>query len=183
MSVVCTQRFIPDPNALLTAGTQFLDPGVALVFQPGAAIILDEGTYNATGTYVLFDYSAAGASFPGGQAQLDANLTVTLLSVTNLSQIGAVTDQPGSKRIVVTLNSNPTNGKQFVDADVDFGAGMTILLNALLYATPGTYELYAITGTVANVASITCIPLKSGLTAGVPFLVPGSPNLVKVTLT
>jgi len=179
MPLVCSQAFFPDPNALLTAGTQFLDPGVTLVFNPGASIVLEESLYNVTGTYILFDYSAAGASFPGGQPELDANVTVTLNGSTGLSQVQSITDQPASKRIVVALGSNPTNGKQFLDQDVDFGTNMTMLLAASLYATPGTYELYEVTGTVSNLSGLTCIPLKSGLTVGAPFL---DGNTIKVTL-
>ena len=73
MPLVRVQRYAP--SALyLPGGTQYLDPGATLSFTGPTTIALSNAVYGATGDYSLFDYSAAGASFPGGQAELNANV-------------------------------------------------------------------------------------------------------------
>jgi hypothetical protein len=160
-------------STTLEGGTQYVD-GV-LSFAGGTTIYLAEAVFSATGQYVLFDYSAG--SFPGGQAQLDANVIVNTDDLV-LSGAPVLTDDPANERILLDLNSRPTNGKQFVEGDLTFAGSTTMILGATMYATAGTYELFEVTGTITGVNNLTCVS-AAGLSAGTPFV---DGNLVKVTL-
>jgi len=154
-------------------GTQYVD-GV-LSFAGGTTIYLAEAVFSATGQYVLFDYS--NGSFPGGQAQLDANVTVNTDDLI-LSGAPVLTDDPANERILLDLGSRPTNGKQFVEGDLTIAGSTTMILGATMYATAGTYELFEVTGAITGVNNLTCVS-AAGLSAGTPFV---AGNLVKVTL-
>lgn len=156
-------------------GTQYLDSDAQLKFDGATTIYLSNSVFPETGEYILFDYSAG--SFPGGSAEL-ANVTV---NVDDLVTSGAavLTDEPANGRVKMTLFSRPTNGKQFVEGNLDFAGTTQMFLDEVLYATVGTYELFEVTGTITGVANLSCVPLKSGLTAGAPFI---DGNIIKVTL-
>lgn len=175
MALVYVQRY-KAPDALLTGGTQYVD-GV-LKFNGATGFVFDAGVFNQTGTYILFDY--ANGSFPGGQAELDAYVTGSMSNgALNLSGVQSFTDEPAKYRVLVTLGSNPTNGKQFVDGHLDFAGATSMQLSADLFATAGTYELFEVTGTVSNLSNLTCVSLK-GLLCSAPFQVG---NIIKVTLS
>ena len=152
-------------------GTQYVD-GTLAITGP-VTVVLDEGTYPRAGNYVLFQYG----SFPGGQAALDANLTVDVSGL-SLSYLEAVQDKPHKSHVLVRLKSNTTNGKQFVGGDLTFSGPTTIYLDESLYATDGTYELFEVTGTVTGLANLTCVS-DAGLHCSPPFL---DGNIVKITL-
>ena len=161
-------------------GTQYLD-GAALTFGGSTTIYLSNDVFPETGDYILFDYSAGSFNFgayANGQAMLDALVSV---NVDDLETSGAavLTDEPAASRVKLTLLSRPTNGKQFVEGDLDFAGATTMFLTDVLYATAGTYELFEVTGTISNLSNLTCVATKSGLTAGTPFTVG---NIIKVTL-
>ena len=164
------------PETIKEGGTQYIDNGGVLKFDGATTIYLSNSVFPETGQYILFDYSAG--SFPGGAADL-ANVTV---NVDDLEQSGAavLTDEPANGRVLLSLLSRPTNGKQFVEGDLDFAGSTTMFLNDVLYATAGTYELFEVTGTISNLSNLTCLPLKSGLSVVVPPFIDG--NIIKVTL-
>jgi hypothetical protein len=163
-------------------GTQFVE-GV-LTFGTGTQIFLYDSVFSTTGEYVLFDYTLG--SFPGGQAQLNNNVTVSAvdLKLSYLNPSGGLAvleDQPGQKRIILKLLSKTDNGKQWVNGNLVFsGATQMILINKL-FATPGTYELFEATGTVTGIANLS-VSHEYGALTGVPFLDPSNNKIVKITL-
>ena len=161
---------------LLEGGTQYLEAGKVLSFAGATTIYLADAVFGATGRYVLFDYSAG--SFPGGQAQLDSNVTVNTDDLV-LSSAPVLINDTTNKQILVDLNSRPTNGKQYVEGNLNITGPITMILGATLYATAGTYELYEVTGTITGVNNLTCTS-ASGLSAGTPFV---AGNKVKVVLS
>lgn len=165
MGLVFVQRYAP-ASPFITGGTQYIDG--QLTISGSTTIVLSQAIYSATGDYVLFDYT--NGSFPGGQSALGS--IVFDDSALLLSGVQAVTDDPINKRVVLSLGSRPTNGTQYIEGDLDIGSGLSIFLNATLYATAGTYILFSWTGTLTgNPATITCYPLKSGLSVvGTPYV-------------
>jgi hypothetical protein len=153
-------------------GAQYVDG--TLAFTGATTVYLDPSVYAVGGDYVLFQYG----SFPGGHTDLDLYLTVDD-SALPLCFVEVVQNKPHKSHIIARLKSNPTNGKQFVDGDLTFSGATTLYLDASLYATDGTYELFQVTGTVTGLANLTCVS-ELGLSVGAPFL---DGNLVKVTLT
>ena len=175
MALVYVQRY-KAPAAILSGGTQYVDG--MLKFNGATSFVFDANVFSQTGTYVLFDYT--NGSFPGGQAELDAYVSGSMSNGSlNLSGVQSFTDEPANNRILVTLGSNPTNGKQFVDGNLDFAGATTMQLSAALFATSGTYELFEVTGAISNLSNLTCVSL-AGFLCSAPFQVG---NLVKVTLS
>ena len=161
-------------------GTQFVEG--ELTFNSGTQIYLYDSVFSQTGQYVLFDYSSG--SFPGGQAQLNSNVSVisadlALSEVPSASGMAVLEDQPGLKRIVLKLNSKPTNGKQWIEGDLIINGPVEIILTESLYATPGTYELFEVSGSVSGLNYLTCT-CEANLSPGAPFQ---DGNIIKVTLT
>ena len=162
-------------------GTQYLDNGAALTFGGATTIYLTNAVFPETGEYILFDYSAGSFNFgayANGQAMLDARVTVNVDDLTT-SGAAVLTDEPANGRVKLTLLSRPTNGKQFVEGNLDFAGTTQMFLDEVLYATAGTYELFEVGETITGVANLSCVPLKSGLSAGTPFI---DGNIIKVTL-
>ena len=176
MPLVYVQRYVP-ATTFIAGGTQYVD-GV-LTFAGPTTIYLSNEVYGATGDYILFDYS--GGSFPGGQAALDANVTMNS-SALLLSSVSAVTDDPTNKRITLSLVSNPTNGCQFVDGVLTISNPIDVYLSSLLYATAGTYTLFDWSGGGSFVGSASNITLHppGGLNVATPPYVAG--NTIKFTL-
>ena len=163
-------------ETILEGGTQYIEAGKVLSFAGATTIYLADDVFGATGRYVLFDYSAG--TFPGGQAQLDARVTINTDALV-LSGAPALIDEPSTGRILLDLNSRPTNGKQYVEGNLNITGPITMILGATLYATAGTYELYEVTGTITGVNNLTCTS-AAGLSAGTPFV---DGNKVKVVLS
>lgn len=185
MPLVRVQRYAP-AVVYLGGGTQYMEPGTTLAFPGATTIVLSNAVYTATGSYILFDYSAAGASFPGGQAQLNANVVPYVDdSDLTLSGFGSLTDDTVAKKIILTLQSNPTNGCQYIESGkvLDLSGGtVNVYLNSALYATPGTYFLFdwsAGGSFVGSASNLNIIP-PSGLTVSVPPAVAG--NTIQFTL-
>lgn len=65
-----------------------------------------------------------------------------------------------------------------MDGALDFAGQTTLYLDADLYATQGTYEIFEATGGVTNLANLTVIS-QAGLTVSSIAL---DGNIVKVTL-
>lgn len=159
-----------------------------LTFAGETTVVLDPGLFVTGGDYAIFSYG----SFPGGQAEIDAELLIDARQLP-LAYVDGVEDRPGDKLIVLKLRSGaagqlwpsdptPTTlevGKQFVDGNLNFAGATVISLDADLYATAGTYEVFEVTGTVTGLANVTCVS-AAGLTCGAPYL---DGNIVKVTLT
>ena len=160
-------------TTILEGGTQYV--AGTLSFGSGTTIYLADEVFGATGQYVLFDYSSG--SFPGGQAELDANVTVNTDALV-LSSAPVLIDDTANKRILLDLNSRPTNGKQYVEGDLTISGSTTMILSATLYATAGTYELFEVTGTITGVGNLSVLS-AAGLSAGTPFI---DGNKIKVTL-
>ena len=163
-------------------GTQFVEG--ALSFGAGTQIYLYESVFSLSGDYVLFDYSLG--SFPGGQTQLNNNVTVIAadLLLSHLSPAGGLAvleDQPAQKRIILKLLSKPDNGKQWVEGNLNFVGSTQLYLSNRLFTTAGTYELFEVTGTVSGIANLSVIHEYGSLT-GTPFLDPSNNKIVKVTL-
>ena len=179
MPLVRVQRYAPSV-VYLGGGTQYIEANKTLAFAGATTIVLSNAVYTATGSYILFDYSAAGATFPGGQAQLNANVVPYIDdSDLTLSGFGSMTDDTVAKKIILTLQSNPTNGCQYIESGVvlDLTNPMSVYLNSALYATAGVYTLFdwSAGGSLApgsSVSNITLYP-PSGLT-----YVPGSLAIV-----
>ena len=179
MPLVYVQRYKKPSDIIVGYGTQYVD-GV-LTFSGSTQLVLNADVFTQTGTYVLFDY--ANGSFPGGQAALDSYVSGVMSDgAANLSGVQGFTDDTANSRVLLLLGSNPTNGKQFVDGDLTFTGATQLVLDASLYKTAGTYELFAVSGTVTGLSFLSCVSTQ-GLLCGTPFLVAGSPNLVKVTLS
>lgn len=179
MPLIYVQRY-EKPIALLEGGTQYVEG--ALSFAAGTTIYLSEAVFSQTGNYILFDYS--DGSFPGGQSQLNTNVTVDasdlILSgvASPGSGINVLEDDTLNSRIILKLVSNPTNGKQFVEGNLNFAGSTTMILSETMYKTQGTYELFEVTGTISNLSNLSVVS-AAGFTAGTPFLVG---NIIKVTL-
>ena len=179
MPLIYVQRY-EKPVALLEGGTQYVEG--ALSFGAGTVIYLSESVFSETGNYILFDYSAG--SFPNGQAELNSNVTVDasaliLSGVTSPgSGIAVLEDDTLNYRIILKLICKPTNGKQFVEGNLDFAGSTTMILSEAMYKTQGTYELFEVTGTISNLSNLSVVS-AAGFTAGTPFLVG---NIIKVTL-
>lgn len=179
MPLIRIQRYAPSV-VYLGGGTQYMEPGTTLAFPGATTIVLSNAVYTATGSYILFDYSAAGASFPGGQAQLDANVVPYVDdSDLTLSGFGSLTDDPIAKKIILTLQSNPTNGCQYIESGVTLdlsGGTVEVWLNSAIYATAGTYTLFDWSGGGSFVGSASNLNLHppAGLTVSVPPAVVGS---------
>lgn len=138
------------PQMFKVGGTQYVDG--ALTFSGPTTIVLSNSVFTETGDYILFDYSAG--SFPGGQAELDANVTPYIDdSALGLSGFGSLTDDTTNKRVVLSLQSNPTNGKQFVEGDLTINDGASWFLSSSLFLTPGTYQLAEFTGSLVATLS------------------------------
>ena len=167
---------------ILNTGTQYVEG--ELSFDAGFQIFLYDTVFSQTGDYVLFDYSAG--SFPGGQAQINNNVSVTAvdLKLSYLNPLGGITvleDQPEHNRIIVKLLSKPNNGKQWVDGDLNFDGPTTLYLDQHLFTTPGTYELFEVTGVINGVENLTVIH-DGGFLIGDPFVDPLDDKKVKITL-
>lgn len=178
MPLIYVQRY-EKPQVLLEGGTQYVEG--QLSFAAGTTIYLSEAVFSATGNYVLFDYSSG--SFPGGQSELNSNVTVDasdliLSGVAAPSGISVLENDTLNSRIILKLVSNPTNGKQFVEGNLDFAGSTTMILSEAMYKTAGTYELFEVTGTISNLSNLSVVS-AAGFTAGTPFLVG---NIIKVTL-
>lgn len=163
----------------MTLGTVYVEG--LLTFNASTSINLYNTVFYYPGTYVLFDYSAPGASFPGGQSQLDSNVIVTCVDLpSTILTSPTLTNDSVNKKILLTLSSNPTNGKVFVEGNLTFTGATNMILSKKLYATAGTYELFEFSGTYSGVTEyLTCVSL-AGFTCGTPYV---EGNLVKVTLT
>lgn len=176
MALVYVQRYRKPSDIIVGYGTQYVDG--QLTFSGNTQLILDAAIFAQTGTYVLFDYT--NGSFPGGQAALDSYLAAEMSNgPANLSGVQEFVNEPANSRILVVLGSNPTNGKQFVEGDLTFTGATQLVLDASLYKTAGTYELFEVTGTVTGLGFVSCVSTQ-GLACGAPFQVG---NLVKVTLS
>lgn len=179
MPLIYVQRY-EKAAAFVEGGTQYVEG--ALSFGAGTVIYLSESVFSETGNYILFDYSAG--SFAGGQSQLNSNVTVDasaliLSGVTSPgSGIAVLEDDTLNKRIILKLISKPTNGKQFVEGNLNFAGSTTMILSEALYKTQGTYELFEVTGTISNLSNLTVLS-AAGWTAGSPFI---DGNIIKVTL-
>lgn len=163
-------------------GTQFVEG--ALSFGAGTQIYLYESVFSLSGDYVLFDYSLG--SFPGGQTELNNNVTVIAadLLLSRLNPAGGIAvleDQPAQKRIILKLLSKPDNGKQWVEGDLVISGPTQLYLSNRLFTTAGTYELFEVTGTVSGIANLSVVHEYGSLT-GTPFLDPSNNKIVKVTL-
>jgi len=153
-------------------GAQYVDG--ALSFTGATTIVLDSSVYPVVGNFVLFDYG----SFAGGQAELNARVTVDASGLP-LEDFVSLEDQPSQSRVVLELGSKPTNGKQFVDGNLEFAGATTVYLDADLYATPGTYELFEVTGTITGLGNLTCVS-SAGWTVS---SISAAGGIVSVTLT
>lgn len=178
MPLIYVQRY-EKPQAFIEGGTQYVEG--ALSFAAGTTIYLSEAVFSETGNYILFDY--ADGTFPGGQAELNSNVTVDasdllLSGVAAPSGISVLENDTLNSRIILKLVSNPTNGKQFVEGNLDFAGSTTMILSEAMYKTAGTYELFEVTGTISNLSNLSVVS-AAGFTAGTPFLVG---NIIKVTL-
>jgi hypothetical protein len=141
-----------------TNGTQYVDG--ALDFTGATTIVLDPSVYAVGGDYVLFEYG----SFPGGQTDLNTFVTIDD-SALPLAELVNLQDKPHLSHVLLKLRSKPSNSTQYVDGDLTFSGPTTIYLDATLYATPGTYVLFEVTGTVSGLANVTIIS-EQGLFPG-----------------
>lgn len=159
-----------------------------LSFAGATTVVLDPGLFATGGDYAIFSYG----SFPGGQSEINSRLSVDARQLP-LAYVDGVEDRTSDKLIVLKLRSGaagqlwpsdpkPTTldvGKQYVDGNLDFAGATVISLDADLYATVGTYEVFEVTGTVTGLANLSFVS-EAGLTAGAPAQVG---NIIKVTLT
>jgi len=166
-------------SALVFDGTQYAD--AALSFAGAMTIVLDDSLFRSAGEYVLFDYSGAGASFPGGQAELNANITVDASELTQCTFIG-LRDNPTTKQIILSLGNaaGRTDGIQYVDANLVFGGYAEAFLDAEMFCGAGTFPLYEVTGMITGLENLYVFTSISGLNAGRPY-VSGSRVLVDLT--
>lgn len=101
MPLVYVQRY-GGVSIATNKATQYIEG--TLSFSGPTVIELDATVFDQAGIYTLFDYSAVGASFPGGQAQIDsAPVTVDTTGLFGLTASGLV-DDPANKCITVTLS-------------------------------------------------------------------------------
>jgi len=140
-------------------GTQYVEG--ALNFSGPTDIELYGAVFDRAGDYVIFDYS--DGSFADGQADLDAHVTVInvdlppAVELPASSGITVLENQSLRQRVILHLASSPTNGKQWVEGDLDFDGPVTAVLAEEVYVTRGTYELFQVSGTVTGLANLTCV--------------------------
>lgn len=97
MPLIYVQRY---GQAIVVGGTQYIAAGGTLEFTGPTEIELDPSVFTEAGVYVLFDYSAAGASFVGGLSFVTINAN-DLLGLTYVA--GSLNNDTTNKRITVTL--------------------------------------------------------------------------------
>lgn len=130
-------------------GTQFVEGELKL--NGPLSIQLAGDIYADTGKYVLFDYSAEGATFsyPGtyanGQAAVEALLSFDDDALA-LSGVGGVTCDEARRLIILRLQSKPDNGCQYVEDTLSITSPIAIELSPTLHATAGDYILFDYTG-------------------------------------
>lgn len=179
MPLIYVQRYVVAQAAFEEGGTQYVD-GV-LTFGNPTTIVLSNAVFGQTGDYVLFDYS--DGSFPGGQSELNTNVIPNIdasgLVLSALNPAGGATvleDDTANNRIILKLVSNPTNGCQYVDGVLTINNPITVVLNAALYKTAGTYTLFDWSGGGSFVGSASNIFLSppAGRSVASPPAVVGS---------
>jgi len=164
-------------------GTQYVEG--ELSFAPGFQIYLYDSVFSETGDYILFDYSLG--SFPGGQSQLNSNVSVVNvdLKLSRLNPAGGISvleDQPDNKRIVLKLLSKLDNGKQWIEGDLNFSGPTTVVLSEKLYVTSGAYELFEVTGNIIGFSNLTVVHAAGYFTV-TPFIDPNNNKIIKVNLS
>lgn len=184
MPLIFVSRYAIE-EAIIAGGTQYVEG--ALSFASGTTIYLSNTVFGQSGSYVLFEYG----TFPGGQAELDANVTVNVSALT-YSDTPALIDDTANSRIILSIKSKADNGTQFVDGDLTLTDGAQIYLSSTLYATAGTYDLFTITGNLVSttldgsnyLTGVQVLPLKAGrsVVGGYAFWNAGAKK-VQVTLT
>ena len=148
-----------------TNGTQYVDG--ALNISAAVTIVLSEAVYTSGGYYVLFDWSGGG-SFTGNIS----NITIDDSALTGSSFNSLIYD-PANSRILMSLDQDKADSVQYVDGTLSFTGATTVTLNADLFGSEGVYTLFdwsgggSFSGTIGN---LTVTALKSGLTAGVPYV-------------
>ena len=172
-------------------GAAYLDENITVTFPSSGSttMYLSDSIYSLTQDYVLFDYSAPGSSV----VNWSSGLAVDASSL-RLSRFGSVYNDPMNRRIVLSLLSKPDNGTQYVEGDLNFEGSMSVVLSPQLYATPGEYVLFDVSGSVKQSGtalndgeSVTFIEASSpkGFTVSTPIVVmkPGGGFTVELTLS
>ncbi len=159
---------VHNPNALnsptvSTNGTQYVE-GI-LNISSAMTVYLNSAVYTSGGYYVLFDYSAG--SFTGNVS----NITINTTGTPDLTFNSIINDTANS-RILISLDQDKTDSIQYVDGVLNISAAMTIYLNADLFGSEGVYTLFDFSGGsfTGSASNITVVPLKSGLSGGVPYV-------------
>lgn len=135
-----------------SGGTQYVMG--TLSFNAPTTVKLDPVIFATTGNYILFDFSGGG-SFAGDQSMLDqVSVDATDLGLSGVAEPGygpnVLQLDTDNDRIILKLQSNPTNGKQFVEGDLTFTEPTTMILSEELYKTRGTYELFEVNGAITG---------------------------------
>jgi len=165
MPVVSVHNTTELAPTVSTNGTQYID-GTLTISNP-MTVYLGNTVYTTGGYYVLFDWSGGG-SFTGNIS----NITIDDSALTNASFNSVIYD-PANSRILLSLDHDKAASVQYIDGTLNISAAMTIYLNADLFASEGVYTLFdwsgggSFTGSASN---ITVVPLKSGLSGGVPYV-------------
>ncbi len=104
MALVFVQRYAPTAVTLVYHGTQYIAAGKTLAFDGATTIVLASSLFADSGQYVIFDYSAAGASFPGSQGALDTNVFPYIDdSALAPKQAVALVDDTANKQVILTI--------------------------------------------------------------------------------
>jgi hypothetical protein len=168
-SPVIGVRGVPVSTAVSPYGTQFV--AGTLVLNPTMNIVLRKSTFT-NGMYVLFDYTAAGASFPGGQPALNTLVANSKIDISDLASIGVtgfqLVDDPVNEKVYLLLTGGFDVGTQYVNGNLTFLGPHTIVLNQHLYNGAGTYKLFDVSGTIntSSLANVSFTVQNTGLRAG-----------------
>jgi len=159
-AVFVEDRSLPVPTSV-TGGTVFFDS--TLTFSGPTQFILADAIYPSAGQYTLLDYSAG--SFPGGQAELDAQVWPYLddSALTRTTAL-SLTDDTVNKKVYLLMSSGvPGNGTIYFDSSVNFAGPTDFYLAASVASLPGTYTICEAVGSITGESNIRVYPLAGGL--------------------
>lgn len=156
-AVFVEDRSLTAPTAV-SGGTYFFDN--ALNITGPTKLVLADALFQTAGQYTIFDYSAAGGSFPGGQAALDTYVWPYIDSTALTKTVPiSITDDPTAKKVYLLMGSGVEgNGTLYFDNGLVLTGPTNFYLSAAIAPLPGTYTICVVTGTFTGDSFIRVVP-------------------------